>query len=259
MSKIGAAFISVLLLALVLCGCGKEEITEVDVTENIESTDVIDYEENNASNAHIDFEALKNENDEIFAWLQIPGTDINTPILQSTESDDFYKNHDVKKNSDDNGTAYIEMPVRNDMCDFNTVVLGSNGIFGELANFGNPDFFENHENFYIYLDGNVLTYEVFASYERENNSLIRQYSFAEAVSDRQFLNDLYNSKIVGKQIREGWDELNEYNFLVTLTLTNPDSDKQFVVLGVLINDAAGTIDREIIEELNIGPSLLESY
>ena len=39
----------------------------------------------------IDFASLKETNDEIYAWINVPGTKVDYPILQSKESDDFYQ------------------------------------------------------------------------------------------------------------------------------------------------------------------------
>ena len=35
----------------------------------------------------IDFEALKALNEDIYAWIYIPGTEINHPVLQSVRGD----------------------------------------------------------------------------------------------------------------------------------------------------------------------------
>jgi len=252
--------------SLVLSGCGEMDMQTDDAihAESVNSNEQTGNANNqtadaqSAANSHIDFAALQAQNSEIFAWLYVPGTNIDTPVLQSEISDDYYRTHDADKNEDALGTAYIEQPVMKDMCDFNTVIHGSgDGVFEELVNFENPDFFASNEEFYIYLPDNQLTYEIFAVYERNNTSLIRDYSFAEAKGDREFLYEVYGEKMVGKQIRDGWTDLNEYNFLTTLTIDEPESDKQLVVIGVLTSDAAGTINRNVVEEIDIGPNLFE--
>ena len=68
------------------------------------------------------------------------------------------------------------------------------GLFADLYRFADPDFFKEHEQIYLYLDGNVLTYEVFAAYERENTSLIRTYDFTYLSGCEQFLKDLYATR-----------------------------------------------------------------
>lgn len=268
--------IAVLALGMTVAACGKEantEDAEVATSETAEQTDNQSQSSDlaagqsaddavtaqSAGNAHIDFASLQASNDEIIAWLQVPGTNIDCPVLKSTESDDYYRNHNSNKESDEAGAAYIEMAQESGFIDFNTVIHGhgGEGIFGELTNFTNPDFFEKHQDMYIYLPDNQLTYAIWAVFERDNTSLIRDYSFAEAKGDREFLDYVYNGRIVGKQVREGWEDLTEYNFLVTLTIDEPGDDKQLVVIGAMTNDAAGTIDRDIVEEINIGPLLTD--
>lgn len=205
-----------------------------------------------AKDAKIDFTVLKEENPDIFAWIQIPGTGIDAPVLQSEEADDFYESHNAYGEADETGAIYTELANLKNMCDFNTVINGkSEGEgtpFTELYQFANPDFFGEHEKLYVYLPDNILTYEIFAAYEREDTSLIRTYDFTYASGCEEFLGDLYGSKVMGKNVREGWEGVTPYHFLVTLTTRSSQSpDKQFVVVAALTGDAAGTINR-VVEE-----------
>lgn len=206
-----------------------------------------------AETSDIDVTALKEENPDIFAWIHIPDTQIDYPVLQSEEADDFYESHNAYGKEDDAGAVYIELANLTSMCDFNTVLHGKtgtneNGLFADLYRFSDPYFFEEHEKVYLYLDGNVLTYEIFAAYERENTSLIRTYDFTYTAGCRQFLDDLYGVREMNKNLREGWDDLTPYHFLITLTTQKEDNaEKQFIVVAALIDDAAGTIDRVVTD------------
>lgn len=210
--------------------------------------------EETANDASIDFTALEAENPDIFGWLHIPDTAIDAPILQSTEADDYYETHNAMKEADEGGALYIEVANLSSMCDFNTVIHGrtaedgESGLFADLYQFADPDFFDSHEQMYIYLDGNVLTYEIFAAYERENTSLLRTYDFTYIAGCNQFLEDLYGIRDMSMMLRAGWDEVTPYHFLVTLTTTKSDNpDRQFVVVAALIDDPAGNIDRAVVE------------
>lgn len=210
--------------------------------------------EETANDATIDFAALKAENPEIFGWLHIPDTTIDAPILQSAEADDYYETHNAMKEADEGGALYIEAANLSSMCDFNTVIHGKtaedgeSGLLADLYQFADPDFFDSHEQMYVYLDGNVLTYEIFAAYERENTSLLRTYDFTYIDGCNQFLEDLYGIRDMSMMIRAGWDEVTPYHFLVTLTTTKGENpDRQFVVLAALIEDPAGNIDRAVWE------------
>lgn len=254
-----------LMLALLLCGCGqtgRDAFTEKEeagtgVPEEGDGGSGAGGEARlgtavageTAEDAVIDFAALQSENPDIFAWLYVPGTGIDAPVLQSAEADDYYETHNAYGEPDSRGALYTELANLKDMCDFNTVIhgkSGENGLFEGLYQFADPDFFEEHEEAYIYLDGNLLTYTVFAAYERENTSLIRSYDFTYGTGCEKFLADMYGSREMGKNLREGWEEVTPYHFLITLTAEEEGhAEKQFVVLAVLTEDAAGAIDRTV--------------
>ena len=249
------------LAGIIINGCGIKEATATDApkpTNEIvkEETAPETIKETENKSLNIDVNKLKENNSDIWGWITVPGTSIDGPLLQSYEEPDMYKVCNADKVNDGIGAAYIEIYNMPDMCDFNTVIHGSEELFKDLVDFENPDFFKDNYEFYIYLPENVLTYTIWAVYRRENNDLFDAYSFADAVGAREFLDDIYNEKVMGKQIREGWNDVDEYKFLTTLTI-DTDEGQQLVVIGALTNDAAGTIDREVIEYLDLGPILLE--
>lgn len=260
-------------VAALFAGCGeKEVVSETDAVKDAgteaspldaakEDTAGDDTAGNDtgiagetARDAKIDLPALQAENPEIFGWLHIPGTSVDAPLLQSAQGDDYYETHNAEKEPDPGGALFIEAANLSSMCDFNTVIHGrasedgESGLFADLYQFADPDFFDSHEQMYVYLDGNVLTYEIFAAYERENTSLLRTYDFTYIAGCSQFLEDLYSIRDMNMMIRTGWDEVTPYHFLVTLTSTKGEEpDRQFVVLAALIEDPAGTIDRAVTE------------
>lgn len=259
------ALMGAVLLASLLIGCGGAQDDREPGEENAAQTEEAGSTQNasdgggeggianeSAKDAAVDFAALQAENPDIFAWLYIPDTGIDYPVLQSEEADDYYETHDAFGNVSDAGAVYTELANLRNMCDFNTVLHGKtaadgeNGLFAGLYRFADPDYFDSHEYAYLYLDGNVLTYEIFAAYERENTSLIRTYDFTYKTGCQQFIDDLYDTRSMGMNIREGWKEekVTPYHFLITLTtVKDGDPEKQFVVVAALVNDAAGTIDR----------------
>lgn len=281
-------FKSVILICLisilgVYSGCGKAQIDEayddqavVTADENQSTSNTSGATENNqttsnteagdankdyaesATDGNIDFDLLQSQNSDVVGWLKVPGTDIDCAIVQNEEDNSYYWTHDATGAENNSGAAFMERTSISDMCDFNTIIhgRGEGGVFEELINFENPDFFEENREFYVYLPDNQLTYVVAAVFERDNTSLVRDFSFAEAKGDREFIEYVINERIPGKQLCEGWEDFNEYNFFTTLTIDEPQSNKQIVVIGVLTYDAAGTIDRIVVEELDLGQDLL---
>lgn len=249
----------VIMAAVMLNACGSLDNKDSEAEDSITKAGAEDHPAaglayETAADAMVDFETLRAENPDVFAWLYIPGTDIDLPVLQSEEADDYYENHDAFGKENTEGALYTELANLKNMCDFNTVIHGKTsedgrmGLFSDLYCFADPDFFDEHEECYLYLDGNLLTYEIFAAYERENTSLIRTYDFTYIAGCQQFLDDLYGTREMGMNLREEWLELTPYHFLITLTTRKGnDPDKQFVVVAALVGDAAGTIDRVVYE------------
>lgn len=255
------AFLVLAAVAGTICGCGKEKEDSQEERSNYAGEDgeaISATQERKgiagetAKDAEVDFAALKAENPDIFAWMYIPGTGIDCPVLQHVQEDDFYKDHNAYGKEDINGAAYIELANLSSMCDFNTIIhcgsdTGKEGSFADLYQFAQPDFFESHEQIELYLDGNVLTYEIFAAFERENTSLLRSYDFTYYSGCQAFLNDMYGIRDLSMNLRKGWEGVTPYHFLLTLTLPSEDEEKQFVILAILIQDAAGNIDRIITD------------
>ena len=204
-----------------------------------------------AADGHVDFEALQKENPDVFAWLYVPGTGIDAPVLQSPISDDYYKSHGQDGKEGDEGALYTEMPNMMNMCDFNTIIHGKDDkdgdLFAGLHKFEDPDFFEKNEEFYIYLPDNVLTYEVFAAYYDDGSDILRRFDFTTYAGCEAHLEQIYAAREMGKQLRDGWNDLTPYHFLVTLDGSVREDGKQYVVIGALIGDAAGVIDRMILD------------
>lgn len=226
------------LLAALITGCGKSE----EVSEDVES----------ATDSHIDFQKLKEENSDIFAWIHIPDTEIDYPILQNQEGDDdFYVTHNAHKKEDPKGAIHIEATNLADMCDFNEVVHGSSPddgtMFAGLSNFLDRDYFEDHQYIYVYMDGNALVYCVMAAFIRDNTRLVEQYDFSYAYGCQEFIDEIYSGRSMTKNVREGWDKgLSPKHFIITLSTVSPQMpDKQIVVIGCLVGDVAGNIDRVI--------------
>lgn len=203
-----------------------------------------------ASDAEIDFDVLQSENEDIFAWIYIPGTEIDCPVLQSFVADDYYEEHDAYGYRSKTGAVYAELANMQNMCDFMTVFHGKDeeGNLEGLYQYFDSRFFEDHGEIQVYLEDNLLTYEVFAVYERENTNLLRSYDFSYTSGCEQFLKDLYGTRGMTKIIREGWEDVSPYHFLLTLTAeSKTQKDRQIVVIAALMRDPAGTIKRVVLE------------
>ncbi len=234
--------IPIVLLAVLLCGCGKEAVTESQVLEGARNEE--------ASDSHVAFDKLHEANEDIFAWVYVPDTNIDYPVCQSSKGDDsFYITHNALKEPDPKGAIYTECANLKNMCDFNEILHGSSPsdgtMFAGLDNFLDRKYFEDHKFIHVYTEGNALLYYIFAAFVREDTRLIAEYDFTYASGCQEFLDEIYDQKSMNKIIRTGWEHMVEpENFIITLSTKSPEMDgRQIVVVGCLVGDVRGEIDR----------------
>lgn len=56
----------------------------------------------------VDFESLRQSNADIYAWIEIPETNINYPIVQKADDDSYYLNHTIEGKEGYPGAIYTE-------------------------------------------------------------------------------------------------------------------------------------------------------
>lgn len=260
--KMTSGCLSVLLLMGILAGCGSSNTDNREETAKTEeeqaSGAVTDAEETKstglqfetAKDGRIDFNALQEENPEIWGWLYIPGTDIDQPLLQSATSDTWYQDHTADGQEGEEGALYIEIPNQINLCDFNTVIHGKDqkedDLFYALHKFEDPDFFQEHEALYIYTPDNVYTYSIYAAYYDEGSDILRRYDYTTYQGCDAYLADYYDRRDMSMNKREGWEDLTAGHFLLTLDGSTV-GDKQFVVMAGLVNAGVADMDRTIFD------------
>ncbi len=189
----------------------------------------------------IDFEELTSLNSDLYAWIRIPGTVIDYPVAQSSYADDnYYLHHNYLGNYEFAGTIYSQRHNTKFFIDRVTVLYGHNmlngSMFAGLHNFSDPEFFEENQYIYIYIDGHILTYQIFAAYEYDNRHILNSFEFHKDEVYSQYLNDCLNPHSANSIVREGV-ELDINDRIITLsTCTDYNSSLRFLVQGVLIND-----------------------
>lgn len=229
--------ISIIGMVFLLTGCGESK-------SSLGQT---------AVGGHIDFNELKEQNPEIFAWVYVPGTGVDLPILQSAESDTYYENHDWQGNEDEDGSLYTEMANLMNMCDFNTILHGHTNdeetMLSGLHNFEDEEFFDKNGQVYVYLPDNVLTYYVISCYKEDKRSIIRDYNLVSYDGCEEYIADMQVSADESGIYRSGWEEISPYHFLLSFVTDCPEDDgKQYVVTAILVNDATGQIDRIVYKD-----------
>ena len=143
----------------------------------------------------IDFAAAQAANPDVYAWIWIPGTNIDYPILQSTTEDDaYYLNHTIEKKEGLPGTIYTEKYNNKQFTDPVTVVYGHNmkngSMFADLHKYEDRAFFDSNPYVYIYLPEQTLKYRIFAATPFDDRYILGNYSFASPTEFQEYLDEL---------------------------------------------------------------------
>ena len=189
----------------------------------------------------IDFPSLQKNNADIIAWIEVPGTVINYPILQSGNDrpENFYLDHDENGKYKYAGSIYIQQMNRADFTHPNTVMYGHNmkngSMFAALHKFRNKDFFDENQYMYVYTPGHILKYRIYSAYVYDNRHILNSFDFSDDEEYQAYLDQSLNPKSMTRQVREGVTVTTKDRIITLSTCTSNDRER-YLVQGVLIHD-----------------------
>ena len=194
----------------------------------------------------IDFEALWAVNPSVYAWIYMPIggelQDIDYPILQSEweEDDNFYLHHNLEKNYQFSGCIYTQKKNAKDFSDRVTLVYGHNMLdgtmFSNLVYFRDPQFFAEHEEFYIYTPGHILTYRIAAAIQFDDRHILNSFDFKDdEVYESWIQNYILEPKTMLRAVREGIEVTIEDKIVILSTCLEHGAYR-YLIQGVLISD-----------------------
>ncbi len=203
-----------------------------NVSSNDDGRDVV--------NGDVNFTELWKVNPDMYAWIKIPNTNVDYPVLQTSGDDGFYLEHNYKKEYEFAGSIYTEKLNKKDFSDPNTVLYGHNMLngtmFRTLHNFRDPDFFAANPYIYILLPDRTLTYEIFSAYEYDDRHILYSFDFSDEDVYAEYLayatNPTESMMCNRREIEVTTDDK-----IITLStcLGNIDTSR-YLVQGVLISD-----------------------
>lgn len=242
-----ALICTVFITCLSGCSCTKNVIDPTDYSAVVNPTNTesdTTVEETTAevlAENPINFEELKKLNKDLYAWIRIPGTVIDYPVAQSSNPDDnYYLHHNYLGNYEFAGTIYSQRHNTKYFVDRVTVLYGHNmlngSMFADLHKFTDKKFFEENQDIYIYTDGHILTYKIFAVYDYDDRHILNSFEFSDDEVYEQYLKDCLNPHSANALVREGIELTTEDRIITLSTCTNYNSNLRFLVQGVLIDD-----------------------
>ncbi len=217
MKKIFRLFI-LFLLAFLLCSCGTGKPDPLTVASEAVKNGLSP-----------DFVSLQELNPDIIAWLSIPGTEINEPVVRREGEDSYYQTHSPDGKTA--GTAVFSQSAYNsaDMNDPITVLYGSNQRqFANLQHrYTENGSLENYGTVIIYTPGETKTYRVFGAGSFTDTHLVHIYK----TDSSTLIKDWSDYHVMSRQY-DGTSELPDgARLLVLSTHAREDDEQRYLILA----------------------------
>ena len=242
-----------IMLGLLLCGAvvcmgyvvwqqvliGKSA-AEINATE---TPDMPAEETVKLVNNPIDFDELQAENSDVYAWIYIPKTNINLPVLQHPSDDNFYIDHNRYGAYSVEGAIYSQMMNSTDFSDPVTLLYGHNlkseTMFSQLHYFESEEFFAENDEMYIYTPGHILTYRIVSAYQYDNRHIMNSFDFEDPATLQKYFDFVSNPDALICNVREDVALSASEDKIVQLSTCTGDSNRvirRYIVTGELVDD-----------------------
>ena len=185
----------------------------------------------------IDFAGLQELNPDVYAWISVPGTKIEYPILQHPTDDTYYLNYNIDGSYGYPGCIYTEKANAKDFSDPNTVIYGHNmkngTMFAGLHQFEDRDFFDKNQEVIIYTPDKTYHYRIFASYIYDDRHLLYSFDFHEKAVFETYLSEIYARRDMSTNLNEDITVTGEDKIITLVTCMGKQPDKRLLVQAVL--------------------------
>ena len=187
----------------------------------------------------VDLNDLRTINPDVVGWLQVYGTNINYPVVQTTNNS-YYLTHQLDKKK--NSAGWVFMDYRNHVEEFdkNTIIYAhgrvNNTMFGSLRKVITDSWYSNPKNYIVRMSTNYenTVWQVFSTYKIKTTSDYMDIMFNDDREYTDFLNMLKRRSVHNYNV-----DLTPSDKIITLS-TCYDNNYKVVLHAKLIK-------REVIE------------
>ncbi len=184
---------------------------------------------------NVDFAKLQAVNADICAWVYIPGTDVDYPVMQGDDNS-YYLTHDAYREYSPDGSVFMDCANSKKFVDFNTVIYGHNmssgTMFKTLHNYENEDFWKTNRNVYIYLPDAVICYKVFAAYRTDDRHIFTYNDFGMLDVRQTYLDNIFDGNFDTGTVKND-EKIDVDSRILTLSTCCGMDGKRWLVQAVL--------------------------
>lgn len=139
-------------------------------------------------------------NSDMAGWLVVPGTNIDYPIMWTPEDENYYLYRAFDKSDNVNGSLILDTDSSLNPLTTNLIIHGHNmksgAMFGNLTDYENKDYYEEHKQIYLYTEDCKRNYEIIAVFRsqvyKKSDNVFKFYKFFQADTQEEF-DDFYEN------------------------------------------------------------------
>lgn len=155
----------------------------------------------NLSDMKIDWDKLRAINPDVIAWIYIPGTQINYPIVHTDNNEKYLKTTFRGEHSYISyGTIFMDCNNKHDISDPNIITYGHNmndgTMYSTFAQMKHDDVFNAHRNIYFLTPAGNYRLKSFTLIRAAGTEKIVQPQFSTPQKMVEYINDKINRKVV---------------------------------------------------------------
>ena len=184
-----------------------ESTTEADTENNDLPETVADNMEETESAPSPEPELIENpyaayflQNEDMAAWLQIDGMNIDYPVMWTPRDEEYYLYRGFDGSSDNNGCLILDTDSSLDPLTTNLIIHGHNmqsgKMFGTLLDYKDSEFAKEHSTILFYTENGIRTYEILAVFYsqvyKKTDNVFKFYKFFQADTQEEF-DDFYDN------------------------------------------------------------------
>lgn len=162
----------------------------------------------------INFDELRKINPDVVAWLTIPGTKIDYPVVQTTDNETYLKKT-FEGGESATGAIYLDCDSDSDMMGYHSIFYGhhmkNKTMFADIIKFKDKDFFEAHREIILYTPERELHLKTIAALYGDADGEKRRTKFKSQEAFEQYIDTMTKGCTFREMVKPGTDRL--YSFV----------------------------------------------
>lgn len=201
--------VSIIVLIAALIGLGAiafQYISQQRSYDDLEQyASISDAENVSLADLTVDWDALRAVNPNIVAWIYIPDSPVNYPVVQGQDNQEYL--HKAFDGSTgwlaSAGTIFLDSNNASDFSDRNSALYGHHmndgSMFASLSDWQNNDEFNSHRDIYLLTPQGNYRLKTFAMVKTTGTDALVQTTFSSEESYRSYIQDKLDRSVVTQE------------------------------------------------------------